>query len=206
LLSPNLRNVGLGRTTTTIFDELGRAIETVFHDGTSIASTVDNLGRRIAETDQNGNVTNYEHDELGRLTAVVQYLEQDSENPIALRTEYDYDELGRQLYQEDANDHRTSFEYDLVGRRTAVILPEGQRSLSTYNEVGNLATYTDFNDYNPELPDDEQLITKRYEYDERDRLIEQSFPTSNDPTFSFTYTDHSWIAGDSYGWSWGDDL
>jgi YD repeat-containing protein len=135
----------LGRTTTYHHDAFGRIITTQFVDGTTNHSTYNPLGHQIRTTDQNGNIIEYEYDQLDNLSAVVQFLDQDSDNPIALRTEYGYDDLNRLIWQEDAKDNRTHFEYDLVGRRTAVVLPEGQRSETTYNAVGNLTTYTDFN-------------------------------------------------------------
>jgi YD repeat-containing protein len=72
--------------------------------------------------------------------------------------------LGRLIWIEDANNHRTKYEYDKNSRRTVVELPEGQRSHTIYDAVGNIVSYTDFN-----------RDTTNYLYDEQNRLLEKSF-------------------------------
>jgi RHS repeat-associated protein len=117
----------------------------------------------------------YEYDALGRLTDVVQFLNQSSTNPQEIRTEYGYDELGRLIWIEDANDHKTAYEYDLNSRQTAVTLSLSQRSTTTYDAVGNVRSITDFNG---------DTIT--YSYNEQNRLIHKQL--SDQTSVSFTYT------------------
>ncbi|MEL4897465.1 putative Ig domain-containing protein [Crocosphaera sp. Alani8] len=167
----------LGRTTNYVYDELGRLTKTLFADGTFTTSSYDKLGRRTTTTDQEGKITNYEYDSLGRLTDVVQYLNQNSSNPTEIRTEYGYDELGRLIWVEDANNHKTNYEYDKVGRRTAIELPLGQRSITTYDAVGNIETVTDFN---------EKIIT--YFYDVQNRLIKKLFADNSFVDYTYTLT------------------
>jgi len=164
----------LGRTTEYVYDELGRIVETKFVDGTSTTSTYDGLGRRVASTDQERKLTYYEYDSFDRITKVIQFLNQDSTNLLEIRTEYGYDELGRLIWQEDTNDRRTLYEYDKASRRTVVELPGGQSSSTSYDAVGNIVSYTDFD-----------LDTITYVYDEQNRLIEKQFP--NDSLVNYTY-------------------
>ncbi|MFB8796567.1 MAG: RHS repeat-associated core domain-containing protein, partial [Microcoleus sp.] len=176
----------LGRVTRYEYDSLGRLVKTVYPDATpnnlldnpTSKTEYDSLGRRISTTDSAGKTVKYEYDALGRLTAVVQTLNQAGTNPINLRTEYGYDEAGRLIWQEDASDNRTEFEYDKNGRRVAVELPLNQRSSTTYDEVGNVKTVTDFNG---------NKIT--YTYDAENRLSSKQFaPGSGESPVTFTYT------------------
>ncbi len=67
--------------------------------------------------------------------------------------------------------------HDGNGRRIATVLPEGQRSTSEYDAVGNVISTTDFNG---------ETIT--YQYDERDRLIAKNFPDGSSTTYTYTLT------------------
>ena len=190
----------LGHTTRFVYDELDRPIETIFHDGNSTTTTYDELGREIATTDEEGKTTQYEYDPLGRLTAVIDAAEQ--------RTEYTYDLAGNLVQIKDANNNITRHEYDALNRRTATILPLGQRSTTVYDAVGNVSSFTNFKgdtieyeydrlnrltskqfvddtsiDYTYTLTGQIETVTDlwgttSYDYDVRDRLIEQINPDS----------------------------
>jgi large repetitive protein len=174
-----------GRITRYEYDDLGRLVKTVYPDATptnldnnpTSQTEYDKLGRRISATDAAGKTVKYEYDALGRLTAVVQSLNQSGTNPIILRTEYGYDEAGRLIWQKDAESQQTDFEYDKNGRRVAVELPLTQRSITTYDEVGNVKTVTDFNG---------DTIT--YNYDAENRLESKQFSVSGEVPVTITYT------------------
>ncbi|WP_325315987.1 RHS repeat-associated core domain-containing protein [Microcoleus sp. PH2017_28_MFU_U_A] len=177
---------GLGRVTRYEYDDLGRLVKTIYPDATpnnqldnpTAKTEYDSLGRRISATDAAGKTVKYEYNALGRLSAVVQTLNQSGTNPINLRTEYGYDEAGRLIWQKDAESQQTDFEYDKNGRRVAVELPLTQRSVTTYDEVGNVKTVTDFNG---------DTIT--YGYDAKNRLSSKQFaPGSGETPVTFTYT------------------
>ncbi|MEG4364103.1 hypothetical protein Q5692_21580 [Microcoleus sp. C2C3] len=146
-------------------------------DNPTSKTEYDSLGRRISATDAAGKTVKYEYDALGRLTAVVQTLNQAGTNPINLRTEYGYDEAGRLIWQKDAETQPTEFEYDKNGRRVAVELPLNQRSVTTYDEVGNVKTVTDFNG---------DTIT--YGYDAENRLTSKQFSVIGEVPVTITYT------------------
>jgi RHS repeat-associated protein len=174
-----------GRITRYEYDDLGRLVKTVYPDATpnnllnnpTNRTEYDSVGRRISATDAAGKTLKYEYDALGRLTAVVPTLNQAGTNPINLKTEYGYDEAGRLIWLEDAKDHRTEFEYDKNGRRVAVELPLTQRSITTYDEVGNVKTVTDFNG-----------STITYGYDAENRLTSKQFSVSGESPVTLTYT------------------
>ncbi|MGD2183420.1 RHS repeat-associated core domain-containing protein [Lusitaniella coriacea] len=170
--------MGTGRTTEFRYDDLGRLTATIFADGTSTSTRYDKLGRRVASTDPEGQTTEYEYDDLGRLTKVIQTLD-----GRRLETEYGYDEAGRLIWQEDANNNRTSYEYDLLGRRTVVELPTGERSVTTYDEVGNVATVTDF-----------EGKTIQFVYDEQNRLETKDLPNPDDIDIRYVYTPDGQVA------------
>jgi YD repeat-containing protein len=187
---------GLGRITRYEYDDLGRLVKTIYPDATSTnldnnpttKTEYDSLGRRISATDAAGKTVKYEYDAFGRLTAVVQSLNQSGTNPINLRTEYGYDEAGRLIWQKDAESQQTDFEYDKNGRRVAVELPLTQRSITTYDEVGNVKTVTDFNG---------DTIT--YNYDAENRLSSKLFaPGSGETPVTFTYISlHKYVYGNA---------
>jgi RHS repeat-associated protein len=88
----------------------------------------------------------------------------------------------------DALGNRTRYEYDANGQRTAVVLPEGQKSVSTYDAVGNLKTHRDFNG-----------VTTQYVYDERNRLKTLDLPTDVDVAYTYTPTGNRQTVTDSRG-------
>ncbi|XHL98542.1 MAG: putative Ig domain-containing protein [Microcoleus anatoxicus] len=174
-----------GRITRYEYDDFGRLVKTIYPDSTpnnqldnpTNRTEYDSLGRRISATNAAGKTVKYEYDALGRLTAVVQTLNQSGNNPANLRTEYGYDEAGRLIWQEDASDDRTKFEYDKNGRRVTVELPLAQSSRTTYDEVGNVKTVTDFNGN-----------TVTYGYDAENRLTSKQFSVKGESPVTFTYT------------------
>ena len=137
----------------------------------------DELGRRVSETDQAGRTTRFEYDAVGRLTAVVDALDQ--------RTSYTYDEQGNRTSQTDANGHVTRFEYDSAGpgdeAHPAPVAVGRARAAAfetkTYDAAGNLETRTDFLG---------RTTTYAYEAD-TGRLLSRTYPNPAE-NVSFTYT------------------
>jgi YD repeat-containing protein len=178
-----------GRTTEHQYDLLNRRVATIHPaadldvngDGiigtgesnviTTTLTTYDELGRRVHETDANARTKRFVHDQLGRLTHVV-----DSANQV---TAYTYDELGNQLTQTDANNHTTSYRYDDLGCRTRRTLPLGQVETVLYNAVGNVSQRTDFNGKQT-----------TYGYDALNRLLTRTGNHANAAAsnVAFTYT------------------
>jgi RHS repeat-associated protein len=98
-----------GRSTLSVYDELGRVIKTVFDDGTVTETRYNKLGQReaaIAQYDPDAPpadfdsiTTTYEYDTAGRLSAVNLPEIDNPLNPgekVRPRTEYRYDSYGNQ--------------------------------------------------------------------------------------------------------------
>ena len=127
----------------------------------------------VSITDAENATTPYRYDGNGNQIAVVDALLQTSQSR--------YDEKGQQIEailpdrtpNDDMDNPRLNTLYDRGGRRRA--MPEGERSNSTYNAVGNLETHTDFNGK-----------TTTYRYDAQNRLKDKDF--EDDPSFHYTYT------------------
>src|SRR5262249_40028440 len=117
------------RETTYHYDQLRRQVRTTFVDGTFTETHYDSQGRVTAEVDPLGLTKSYEHDGLGRLSAVVLPQVADSNNSGALthpRYQYGYDARGNQVFIRDA----------LYGHAT--VDPASQRQTTmTYDERGN---------------------------------------------------------------------
>jgi len=207
----------LNRRTAYVYDNAGRLLETIYPDGTpgdlsdNLRSITgyDALGRKTSETDLAGLITNFEYDELGNLTAVVDALSQ--------RTEYGYDEQSNKTTQTDAENRITRWAYDDAGRVISRTLPDSQVETYTYDDNGNRTGHIDFNgaihtfvydDLNQQTSasyadgitvtttytDSGQVATvtddrgtTTYAYDERDRLTSITYP--NGKTITYAYDD-----------------
>jgi YD repeat-containing protein len=71
----------------------------------------------------------------------------------------------------------TGYEYDGLGRRIATVLPLGQRSITAFNPVGDVASATDFNGH-----------TIQFQYDANHRLTRKQFPDNSSVAFAYTPT------------------
>ncbi len=167
-----------------IFDAKSRLVETIYPDITlKTLSTYDKVDRRIAETDQAGIETRYEYDKLGRLTKVIDALNQE--------TSFTYDEQGNKLTQTDAEGRTTRWSYDNLGRVLTRTLPLGQVESFTYDAVGNMLTKTDFNG---------DVTT--YTYDVNDRMVRIDYGKDNSfETFTYDAVGNRLSATNSQG-SW----
>ena len=90
----------LGHTTQTVYDQYARPYKTIFADGSFTEMGYDSKGRKAWEREQrfasetgdaNVRQTDYEYDDLGRLTAVVQPDLDVTAGVLRPRYEYTYD-------------------------------------------------------------------------------------------------------------------
>jgi len=88
-------------------------------------------------TDALGQVTAFEYDAQGNLTATV--------DPTGARTTLAYNTVGQPTSVTDALGNTTSFEYDLVGNLIATGDPLGNTTRRTYDDVSRLIALTDAN-------------------------------------------------------------
>jgi RHS repeat-associated protein len=160
----------LGRRTGYEYDVMGRLVKTTYPDGTFEEHGYDAEGRRTSSRDRGGRLTRYEYDPLGRLVKTT--------HPDAALTENRYDPAGRLVSTTDARGHTTAYEYDAAGRRTAVVDPLGQRTTFAYDPGGNQTTVTDPRGH-----------VTTYQYDALNRRTRTVFPSADGtapPTFTET--------------------
>jgi RHS repeat-associated protein len=127
-----------GIRTTTIYDDAGRVRKTMFADNTFVEMTYDQRGRKTTDKDQLSQVTSYAYDEHGRLTSVTQpKVDPGNGMPVSPVTQYEYDRWGNLTQIKDAlfgqdDDRVTTFTYDHLGRQKTRVLPGGATETWTY--------------------------------------------------------------------------
>jgi RHS repeat-associated protein/CSLREA domain-containing protein len=108
-----------GRTHQTVYDALGRAVQSIADPGgLALTATTDYdvAGQALRLTNGAGEVTENSYDPLGRVAHSVQ-----DPAGLALTTATDYDLLGRAITVVDAKGIATRYQYDNLGRLTTVI-------------------------------------------------------------------------------------
>ncbi len=153
----------LDHQTDYVYDEGNRQTRVIFPSAEESESrptrttVYDVLGRRVQTIDEEGVSTYNQYDFRGLLTSVTL----GGGTPEQAVTSYEYDELGNLIKQTDAEAktaagvaRSTTFEYDALGRRTARVLPGGLRETVAYGAAPDrydpesrvrTETHTDFN-------------------------------------------------------------
>jgi len=157
----------LNRKTSFEYDDMGRLTTTTYPDLTTEELTYDAEGRRLTSKDREGRVTTFEYDDLGRLTKTL--------FPDTNFTQNIYDDAGRLVETVDARGKTTFYEYDRAGRRNLVRDPLGNETVFGYDGNGN-----------PTSVRDAKLQTTTFEYDALNRRTKTIFP---DSTFTETTYD-----------------
>ena len=157
----------LNRKTEFKYDDMGRLTKTTSPDLTTEEFTYDAEGRRLTAKDREGRVTSFEYDGLGRLTKTI--------FPDLTFTETIYDDAGRLVQTIDARGKSTFFEYDRAGRRMLIQDPLGNETVFGYDANGNQTSVRDA-----------KLETTTFEYDELNRRTKTIF---QDATFTETTYD-----------------
>jgi YD repeat-containing protein len=158
---------GVSRTTTSVYNALGQVTSTTdalgnrtqyqyngagqvtlttFADGSTIVDRYDTQGNKIAEIDQNEVETDYQYNQFGELTAVVEPsvtnpVNGQSVNPTYL---YAYDIYGDQISTTDALGRVTQYGFDQFGHMVSETLPGTQTETWVYNPLGEMTSSTDF--------------------------------------------------------------
>ena len=153
-----------GRDTGTLYDNLGRPATVNYPDQTTQITQYDADGRPVTVTDRGGRNTVTNYDELGRAIGVV-YLGGGGSTSTA------YDDLGRVTATTDENQHTTTYSYDDAGRRTGVTDATMLTTTYQYDANGNQTQVTDASG----------------------RYVQTSYDTMNRPA-TVTYPDGYWKA------------
>ena len=150
----------LGRVTSQEYDDLGRIVRSVapdpdgplLPDATPITThAYDIMGNQISVTDALGNQTDFEFDNLYRITAMIQ-TDPDTAGPQTRPTlRYTYDAASQLVSSSDPLSRVSSYEYDDLGRVVREVYPDpdGGGPLAapqisyTFDLMGNQLTMTD---------------------------------------------------------------
>lgn len=173
------RKDALNYVTEYGYNELGRRLWERHPDGTQRAWAYSCCGL-AAEIDElwldglGGRRTDYQRDQLNRLTAVIN--RPDSRDPALDRTlvSYAYDEAGRKTLQSDGLGRGTSYQHDAAGRPTRTTYPDTSFEERTWFADGALHTRTD-----------RRGNVTTYEYDDAGRLIGTTYQDGSSSTAGY---------------------
>lgn len=158
-----------------------------------------NDNKLVTYTDARGNATRYEHDDAGRITAVI--------DPSGnFSTRHAFDDRGRALWEIVGETSRQDFQYDdtthttvlrdILGHTTTYAYDDkyfissvtnalGDANHSVYDDRGNLVEYTD-----------RRGNTTRYRYDDRGNMIERADPIDSLSSPFYTRDTTTWSYND----------
>ncbi len=185
----NGQSDGLGYSTTTGYDALGRVVSVKTADGSTTVTSY--TGNQTTVTDPAGKKRQYTNDALGRLTKVV-------EDPDGLKykTSYEYDALD-DLTKVTQGDPATTpeyetrtFGYDTLRRLTSSTQPESGITQYAYDADGNLTSKID-----------SRNVTTTYTYDALNRLTKKQY-SDGTPTVDLAYDAPSSTAPNGIGRLW----
>jgi RHS repeat-associated protein len=183
------------RTTTYVYDRLGRQTEVHRPDTTVLETTYYDNGVLHQQIDGDGKATTYAQDALGRIVS--------SEDPNHRITRFTYDGAGNVLTTKDPSNRTTTNTYDNAGalrstdysdsatpdvsitygnagQRTSMTDGSGTQTW-TYDSLGRMTTHTNGNNK-----------TVGYDYNIRGELTEIDYP--NHGTVTRTYDDDGTLA------------
>src|SRR5665648_1038184 len=155
--SHRYRTDALGHTSRTEYDAGNRVTATVAPSGARTTYTYDAVDQLLTVTDPLGGVTTTTYAAAGRPVTVTDAdgragatTYDDAGRATAMpdgtgATAYSYDALGRPL-EVDGPDTTVGCEWDAVGQLTALTYPTGEVVERAYDDVGQLASVTDWAD------------------------------------------------------------
>ena len=125
----------LGKTTTSLYDSLGRLRRVTDPLNYSQNFNYNAVGNRTVFADARGNVTTYNYNQLGWLTGVV--------DPLTHATEYRYDPNGNQVISLSATSLQTTQQYDELNRLVERVDSTQTLTKYSYDLAGNLSKMVD---------------------------------------------------------------
>lgn len=134
-----------GNKTTTVQDEWGNTIKTVYPDGATVSYQYEPTYNHVTQKiDERGIVTKYEYDARGNLIRLIEAVGK----PEQRITEYSYDVYGNKISEKRVADAVTAetittFTYDNRGNITTAMDAENHKTTYTYDVTGNVLTLTD---------------------------------------------------------------
>ncbi|MFF9243971.1 DNRLRE domain-containing protein [Streptomyces sp. NPDC014776] len=183
-----------GRKTTTTYDKVGNVLTVTGPQGNltpeagdfTATTRYDAVYQPVEMTDAEGHKATVEYDSVGNVTKVVDPRKNATADPDDYTTRYEYDLNHRVKRTIDALQRATSVRYDKDGLQIGQTDAEGNETLATYDERGDLVE--------SRVPVSENgsgnitYRTTRYEYDQvgnRTRTITPRGVATTDDTTDF---------------------
>uniref|UniRef100_UPI0004859709 polymorphic toxin-type HINT domain-containing protein n=1 Tax=Hamadaea tsunoensis TaxID=53368 RepID=UPI0004859709 len=145
----------LGKTTTYVYDQLGRTAKVTLPNGGVVRNVYDLDDNLLQTTNAVGAYSQATYDFVGRTTSETQterstgqafttqyayapsgYLQKVTQPSGAYET-YTYNNAGDRTTATDAYGNTTTYQYDYLGRESAVAMPDGSKRTSVFDEAGN---------------------------------------------------------------------
>jgi YD repeat-containing protein len=134
----------LALTTTYIYDELDRVVQTINPRGDIAEIIYDGNGKvEVEKIHTKLSTSGYD------IQTVAQYYYDNADRRVRAldvfgqETRLSYDTMGNVIAIIDANGHTTQYEYDAMNHRTAVSDANGHRTTTAYNLAGQATSVTD---------------------------------------------------------------
>lgn len=141
------------------------------------------FNKPIKVTDKLGNVSKYQYDGKGNLTASI--------NPLNQQTSYSYDSFGELTSVTDALGHTVHYEYDPNGNLSAVVDALGNRTAIKADILGHVQEVTD-----------PSVRKTQWTYDLLDRITSTTNPAGNSTTFKYDEVGNLIAVTDSFTKQW----
>ena len=166
-----------GRTIEYRRSLAGQVAAISYPDKTSRSFSYDRLGHMTSDEGSDGSRASYQRDRFGRLLGAA--LDEEGHRAVTL---FERDQLGR-LVAERQDDRTVRYAYDTRGRQVERVMPDGARTLYSYDGNGELARLThnghrlvferDAAGREIRRGDEGGRLAIHSRYDAMDRLIEQ---------------------------------
>jgi len=156
----------LGRLTSTVYNDLGNAIQVTNANGDVVAMSYDENGNLVQIDDALGNQTNMTYNQYGLVAT--------STDALGRTNQFGYDSIGRVTSLTSGAGNTVTFSYDGLDRVTAVTDPSQRVTSYTYDAAGRKLTHTD--------PANK---TTQFEHDVHGRVVRRIYPDTR--AIQYTY-------------------
>lgn len=200
------RGSDVGKSTTTVYDALGRVYQRKGNHGQVLTYAYDGNGNVLSVTDALGHKTSYAYDALNRLADVTDaaggitaYSHDAGDHttrvtdPRGLVTSYAWDGLGQLWQQQSPDTGSTSFSYDTYGRLASKTRADGTQITYAYDALNRLTSETAGG------------VTRAYTWDVCTNGKGRLCAAANQgyDSVGYSYSPEGWITGRSFSFSGG---
>lgn len=167
-------------TTTNMYDNKNRLLQTIAPNGGVIAIAYDELGKQAAVTDANGHRTAFSYDARGNRVQTI--------FPDGTTERTTYDAQGQRASATDRNGSVTTFAYDAAGRLSQTTYPGGVTTSNIYDAAGRSVAWTD-----------PKGNVTTFAYNAAGNLVRQTDPLGNSTAYTYDARGLQLSMTDAYG-------